>query len=57
NMSYMFKGCSSLKSLDISSFSTNSVEYTNEYDVRAMANMFAGCEALEKISLGSSFSF
>ncbi len=39
-MSDMFSGCSSLKSIDLSSFNTTNVNY--------MICMFAGCSSLKK---------
>ena len=39
-MSFMFGGCSSLKSLDLSSFRTNNVD--------EMKLMFEGCNSLKK---------
>ena len=44
-MGYMFGGCSSLKSIDLSSFNTNNV--TN------MICMFCGCSSLKSIDLSS----
>ena len=44
-MSYMFSGCSSLKSIDLSSFNT-----TNVNDMRSM---FSGCSSLQSIDLSS----
>ena len=41
NMSHMFCGCSSLVSIDLSSFNTNKV--TN------MSNLFYGCSSLKKV--------
>ena len=43
--SYMFKGCSSLESIDLSSFNTNNI--TN------MSGMFSGCSSLKSIDLSS----
>ncbi|MGN1221668.1 MAG: BspA family leucine-rich repeat surface protein, partial [Christensenellales bacterium] len=48
HMSYMFYECSSLTSLDLSSFDTSKVEFMNE--------MFPGCLNLKTLNL-SSFSF
>ena len=45
DMSYMLYGCSSLQSLDLSSFDTQNV--TNMYD------MFSGCSALQSLDLSS----
>ena len=45
----MFSGCSSLKSLDLSSFDTSRATYANQ--------MFGGCSALETVRLGVKFSF
>ena len=45
NMSYMFKQCSSLTSVDLSGFDTKKVEN--------MSGMFSGCESLEELSLRS----
>ena len=45
NMSHMFSGCSSLKSVDLSSFNTN--------NINNMSFVFDGCEALESINLSS----
>jgi len=45
NTSYMFYGCSSLKSIDLSSFNT-----TNVKDMRCM---FYGCSSLKSIDLSS----
>ena len=45
NMSNMFDGCSSLKELNLSSFSTNNV--TN------MSFMFSGCSSLKKLNLSN----
>ena len=44
-MSKMFCGCSSLKSLDLSSFNIKNVNF--------MDQMFCGCSALESIDLSS----
>ena len=41
----MFSGCSSLKSLDLSSFDTN--------NVKEMRNMFSGSYSLEYLDLSS----
>ncbi|MBO4919673.1 MAG: BspA family leucine-rich repeat surface protein, partial [Erysipelotrichaceae bacterium] len=46
----MFRDCSSLKTLDIRNFSITAY-------MMNMNNMFAGCNALSSISLGSDFSF
>ncbi len=43
DMSYMFNGCESLKSIDISNFNTN--------NVTDMSFMFNGCESLNSIDL------
>ena len=45
NTSHMFYYCSSLKSIDLSSFNTSNVKY--------MASMFSGCSSLESIDLSS----
>ena len=45
----MFNGCSSLTSLDLSSFYTS--------DVTNMSSMFNYCSSLNQISLGSKFKF
>ena len=45
NMSYMFRGCTELTTLDLSSFNTSSV--TN------MSNMFYSCSALTTLDLSS----
>ena len=45
NTNYMFDGCSSLKSIDLSSFNTN--------NVNNMSNMFSWCSSLEYIDLSS----
>ena len=45
NTSFMFFGCSSLKSIDLSSFNTTKVE--------DMSNMFRGCSSLESMDLSS----
>ena len=45
NMSYIFFNCSSLKSIDLSSFNTN--------HVNNMSSMFDGCSSLESIDLSS----
>lgn len=42
---YMFNGCSSVKSLDLSMFDTS--------EVRDMNNMFYGCSALETLDISS----
>jgi len=44
-MSYMFKGCQSLQSLDLSHFNTANVKY--------MGGMFADCQSLTKLDLRS----
>ena len=44
-MENMFKGCSSLKSIDLSSFNTT--------NVNNMARMFSHCSSLESIDLSS----
>ena len=44
-MSHMFRGCESLKSIDLSSFNTN--------NVINMSGMFFGCESLKSIDLSS----
>ena len=43
DMSYMFSGCSSLKSLDLSGFNTENVQFTN--------SMFEGCSSLQSLEL------
>ena len=48
NMRYMFSGCSSLQSLDLSSFNTASVTDMN--------SMFSGCSVLENIYVGDGWS-
>ena len=48
NMSYMFYQCSSLQSLDLSSFNTASVTDMN--------SMFSGCSVLENIYVGDGWS-
>ena len=48
-MSDMFEGCSSLGSLDLSSFDTSKVT--------DMLNMFEGCSGLRTVVLGAAFSF
>ena len=45
SISYMFLRCSSLESIDLSSFNTNNVTYMN--------SMFGGCSSLESIDLSS----
>ena len=45
DMSYMFRSCSALESLDLSSFNTEKV--------RDMGNMFSYCSALESLDLSS----
>ena len=45
NMSYMFSGCSSLTSLDLSSFNTSNVTY--------MHQMFYGCSSLRELDLSN----
>ncbi|MBQ3617626.1 MAG: BspA family leucine-rich repeat surface protein [Bacteroidales bacterium] len=45
NMNYMFYGCESLKSLDLSSFNTDKV--------LNLVEMFYGCETLESLDLSS----
>ena len=45
NMYSMFEGCSSLQSLDLSSFNTS--------EVKNMDDMFDGCESLESLNLSS----
>ena len=45
NTMYMFNGCSSLKSIDLSSFNTT--------NVKDMSWMFAECSSLESIDLSS----
>ena len=45
DMSYMFDGCSSLKSIGLSNFSTSNVE--------DMEHMFFGCNSLESIGLSN----
>ena len=44
-MSNMFKGCKSLKSLNLESFDTSSVT--------DMSNMFSGCNSLEYIDISN----
>ena len=44
-MSYMFYGCSSLASLDLSSFDTSNVE--------SMESLFGGCTSLESLDLSN----
>ena len=44
-MRYMFSGCSSLKSLDLSSFNTINAKY--------MSRMFEGCSSLISLDLSS----
>ncbi|MBO5187334.1 MAG: BspA family leucine-rich repeat surface protein [Prevotella sp.] len=46
-MSFMFYGCSALKTLDLSNFKTD--------NVTGMSNMFNGCNALTSLTLGSNF--
>ena len=41
----MFRGCSSLQSIDLSSFNTT--------NVKDMSGMFAGCSSLQSIDLSS----
>ena len=48
NMNNMFRGCSSLQSLDLSSFNTASVN--------DMSNMFSSCSNLENIYVGDGWS-
>lgn len=48
DMSSMFEGCSSLETLDLSSFQT--------YNVDDMTSMFYGCKSLERLNL-QNFSF
>ena len=45
NLSYMFLHCSSLNSIDLSSFDTS--------NVNNMSHMFAGCSSLESLDLSS----
>lgn len=45
NMSYMFRGCYSLTSLDLSGFNTS--------NVKIMASMFEGCTSLRSLDLSS----
>ena len=47
NMSSMFSNCSSLKSLDLSSFSNQSIDH----DQYSMMSMFANCTSLEKLNI------
>ena len=47
NMSSMFYNCSSLKSLDLSSFSNQSIDH----DQYSMMSMFANCTSLEKLNI------
>ena len=47
NMSYMFYNCSSLKSLDLSTFSNQSIDH----DQYSMMSMFANCTSLEKLNI------
>ena len=44
-MSSMFKGCSSLKELNLSNFNTNHVSY--------MDGMFSGCESLKELNISN----
>ena len=48
-MGGMFSGCSSLASLDLSSFDTSAVT--------GMGSMFSGCSSLSSVKVGASFSF
>ena len=57
-MSGMFSGCSSLSSLDLSSFDTSSVismgnDYSYGYDYRYGGGMFSGCSSLSSLDLSS----
>jgi len=45
NISHIFDGCSSLESIDLSSFNTT--------NVNSMSNMFYGCSSLKSIDLSS----
>ncbi|MDE5587030.1 MAG: DUF285 domain-containing protein, partial [Bacilli bacterium] len=45
NMEFMFRGCSSLKSLDLSNFNTAKVRY--------MGYMFSGCKSLTELDFTS----
>ena len=47
NMSSMFSNCSSLKSLDLSTFSNKSIDH----DQYSMLSMFANCTSLEKLNI------
>ena len=47
NMSSMFSNCSSLKSLDLSTFSNQSIDH----DQYSMLSMFANCTSLEKLNI------
>ncbi|UZN42448.1 BspA family leucine-rich repeat surface protein [Lactobacillus sp. IBH004] len=47
NMSSMFYNCSSLKSLDLSTFSNKSIDH----DQYSMLSMFANCTSLEKLNI------
>lgn len=60
--SEMFRYCSSLKELDLSSFDTTKAKdgaeaSTNGSYTTTMSSMFAGMKHLEKITLGENFSF
>lgn len=58
----MFNGCGKLKELDLSSFNTRKAKdgvqgSTNGHITMTMNNMFAGCNSLEKITIGPDFTF
>lgn len=60
--SEMFRYCSSLKELDLSSFDTTkakdgAVASTNGSYTTTMSDMFTGATSLSKITLGENFSF
>ncbi|QDJ27909.1 hypothetical protein BHS01_04915 [Lactococcus paracarnosus] len=53
NYRYMFSGCSSLKSLNLSSFDTTRFQTS----LPPISNMFKGCDSLTSLTLGDKFSF
>ncbi|MGX7049307.1 hypothetical protein RU86_GL000820 [Lactococcus piscium] len=53
NFSNMFSGCSSLKSLNLSSFDTTRLQTSYP----PLTNMFKGCSSLSSITLGDNFLF
>lgn len=59
NFGEMFRYCSHLKSLDLSGFDTRNATSSYEHadSVAGMSNMFEGMSSLEKITLGSNFTF